>query len=386
MDTELWIVVWEKIMEKLKAVGAETTGLKKTAGKLAKERALEAQKNAQLGGNGKSTLGFPFTAVLGLVKNKLGLSQCKFAFAGAAPMTRECLEFFGAYDINVNEVYGMSECTGACSWSTDLAHTWGSVGYELSGTEVKILKEIDGSFVECPRARSIFEATEEEQGEICMRGRNIMMGYMCNSRLGEAHVNKILEKNAETIDEDGWLHSGDKGCIDVHGMLKITGRYKELIIGAGGENIAPVPIEDNLKKLLPAISNVMMVGDKRKFNVALVTLKVEGATGELPGGDRLTGDALKVSAESKTIGDAMSDPKFIEYLKQGFEATNNDGAVVVSNAAKIQKFTILPADFSVQTGELTATLKLKRSVVADKYHDAIEKIYASSEVYVNCFE
>lgn len=373
-------------MEKLKAVGAQTKGLKKNLGKRAKKRGLAAQKNMELGGSGKAALGFPFTKILGIVSTKLGLSECKFAFSGAAPMTRECLEFFGSYDINVNEVYGMSECTGACSWSTDVAHTWGSVGYELNGSEIKILKEVNGEYVECPRAKSIFSATDEEQGEVCMRGRNIMMGYMANPRLGEEHVQMIEKKNAGAIDENGWLHSGDKGCIDVNGMLKITGRYKELIIGAGGENIAPVPIEDNLKRLLPAISNVMMVGDKRKFNVALVTLKVEGATGELPGGDQLTGPALEVSAASTTIGEAMNDPVFIAHLTKGFEETNADPTVVVSNAAKIQKFTILPADFSVETGELTATLKLKRSVVADKYKDTIDKIYESSEVFVKCFD
>jgi long-chain-fatty-acid--CoA ligase ACSBG len=95
---------------------------------------------------------------------------------------------------------------------------------------------------------------------------------------GPAHVAEIEKKTKETVDAQGWLHSGDKGCMDNRGMFRVTGRYKELLIGAGGENIAPVPIEDSIKALCPAISNVMMVGDKMPFNCLLVTLK---ATGDL---------------------------------------------------------------------------------------------------------
>merc|ERR1712117_241136 len=100
---------------------------------------------------------------------------------------------------------------------------------------------------------------------------------MANERLGKEHMETVEKKNMEAIDEDGWLHSGDKGTKDIHGIVKITGRYKELIIGAGGENIAPVPIEDEMKRVCPAISNIVMIGDKRKFNVCLITLKAVGA-------------------------------------------------------------------------------------------------------------
>lgn len=151
-----------------------------------------------------------------------------------------------------------------------------------------------GSFVDCPRADDIFSPSEESQGEICFRGRHIMLGYMANPDLGEEHVAEIKKKNEEAIDKDGWLHSGDKGCMDARGMVKITGRYKELIVTAGGENIAPVPIEDNVKKLCGAISNIIMIGDKKKFNVAVVTLKAKGAEGEDPGTDELNGAALEL--------------------------------------------------------------------------------------------
>merc|ERR1719325_515124 len=133
------------------------------------------------------------------------------------------------------------------------------------------------------------------------------MGYMANPSFGPDHVKEIEEKNRAAIDKDGWLHSGDKGCIDANGMLRITGRYKELIIGAGGENIAPVPIEDNVKSLCPGISNFIMIGNQRKYNVALVTLKAKGATGEQPGTDDLDGAALSVSPGITTISKATED-------------------------------------------------------------------------------
>ena len=118
---------------------------------------------------------------------------------------------------------------------TDQAHVWGSVGSEFAGMEVRVLRKEGDSYVECPRAKDLFNPTEEEQGELCYRGRAIMIGYMSCPEIGDEA--EVVQKNKETIDENGWLHSGDKGCRDGRGMFKITGRFKELIIGAGGENM-----------------------------------------------------------------------------------------------------------------------------------------------------
>mmetsp|Transcript_21781 Transcript_21781/g.40766 ORF Transcript_21781/g.40766 Transcript_21781/m.40766 type:complete len:215 (+) Transcript_21781:3-647(+) len=205
------------------------------------------------------------------------------------------------------------------------------------------------------------------------------MGYMANPLLGEDHVEEIRKKNMEAIDEEGWLHSGDKGTISVNGMVRITGRYKELIIGSGGENIAPVAIEDYFKSICPAVSNIMMVGDHKKFNIALLTLKCEGATGELPGSNKLEGAA---AAYGKTIKDAVANQDLIGEITKALKATGKNGEVTPSNAAKIQKFTILPKDFSVVGEELTATLKLKRSVVESIYAKVIDAVYASDDVFV----
>merc|ERR1719267_447220 len=142
------------------------------------------------------------------------------------------------------------------------------------------------------------------------------MGYMACPDWDDEHRQEIQKKTDAAIDADGWLHSGDKGMITEAGMVKITGRYKELIIGEGGENIAPVPIEDQVKKACDGIAEVMMVGDKRKYNVALVTLKAKGANGEVPGSDQLDAGAARVNPEVQTISGAMKDKVWIEAIKK----------------------------------------------------------------------
>merc|ERR1712032_254665 len=230
--------------------------------------------------------------------------------------------------------------------------------------------------VEVPRcAANAKVVPEDQQGEICFRGRHIMMGYMANASFGPEHVNEIEEKNRAAIDREGWLHSGDKGCIDADGMLRITGRYKELIIGAGGENIAPVPVEENIKLLCPALANVMMVGDNRKYNVVLVTLQAEGSTGELPGNDNLAGVATAVNPSVKTISQAMQDPVWKQYVQNAIDQTNANPTVCQNNAWKVQRFAIVPRDFSIQTGEFTATLKLRRSVAEEIWAKLIDSMY-----------
>merc|ERR1712050_619538 len=195
-------------------------------------------------------------------------------------------------------------------------------------------------------------------------------------------ISSIEKKNAETIDAEGWLHSGDKGIKTNKGMLKITGRYKELIIGEGGEDIAPVPIEDSVKGLCDGIAECMMIGDKRKYNVALVTLKAVGANGEVPGTDDLDAAAKNVNPDVQTISGAMKDQKWIQTVTKAITQTNSNGKVVPNNAAKIQKFCILPENFSEEKNQLTPTKKLKRKAVETMYSKMIDKMYATDGVYV----
>jgi long-chain-fatty-acid--CoA ligase ACSBG len=306
----------------------------------------------------------------------LGLDQCKIFLTGAAPISIDTLEYFGQLGMQIQNCYGMSESSGITTMTSPDRNTFGTVGHGLTGLETKIFKEgPNGENVDVPRSTVGKNATEDQQGEICYRGRHIMMGYMANPSFGGDHVAELQEKTAGAIDKHGWLHSGDKGCIDTHGMLRITGRYKELIIGAGGENIAPVPVEENIKQICPALSNVMMVGDNRKYNVALITLQADGSTGELPGNDNLTGVALNVSPGVTTISAAMKDPTWQKYIQNAIEQTNSNPGVCQNNAWKIQRFAILPRDFSIQTGEFTATLKLRRSVADEMWKDVVDSLY-----------
>jgi len=380
-------LVWEKIADQIRALGAQVTGLQRKAADWAKGLALEYARGTQLGEEGSVPWGFTAAKgiVLSKIKARLGLDECKFGFTGAAPIRVDTLEFFGSLGLSINEVYGMSECTGACTASTDQAHQWGSCGWELPGVEVKAFI-VDPSNLnskeECKRAPDLTDTDEKYQGELCFRGRNIMMGYMACPDLGPAHLQEIRKKTAETIDDEGWLHSGDKGMITAQGMIKITGRYKELIIGEGGENIAPVPIEDVVKKTCDGIAEVMMVGDRRKYNIALVTLKAVGANGESPGTDKLDAGAKRVNPEVHTISAAIADKLWIDTVTKAITAANKNGKVCPNNAFKIQKFTILPTNFSEEAGELTPTKKLKRKVVETKFAAIIEKIYNSEGTYI----
>jgi len=380
-------LVWEKIADRIRAVGAQTTGVKKRLADWAKGLGLEYAQNCQLGGSGQQPMGYGLCnkLVLSQIKANLGLDACKFGFTGAAPIRVDTLEYFGSLGLNINEVYGMSECVGACTFSVGAAHAWGSCGWEIPGVEVKafIVDPTDlNKKEECPPAPDLDSTEECFQGELCFRGRTIMMGYMAQPDMGPQHVQEITKKTAETIDSEGWLHSGDKGMITEQGMVKITGRYKELIIGEGGENIAPVPIEDHVKKMCDGVAEVMMVGDKRKYNVALVTLKAKGANGEVPGTDALDAGAARLNPEVATISAALDDKAWIDAITKAVKSASDNGKVCPNNAFKIQKFTILPTNFSEQENELTPTKKLKRKVVEAKYAAMIDKMYKSDGMYV----
>ncbi len=379
--------VWEKIEEKLIAVGANVKGVKRKLANAAKRKALAYNEEKQIGHSGSVPVGLGLArkVILNKVKERLGLDQCLLGYSGAAPLKLTTQRFFAALDISICELYGMSETTGLATLTGPDKMLWGSCGYAMTGCEVAIFKVDPDNINNKTRVKpapSIYQPAEEFQGEVCFRGRNVMLGYLANPAFGKEHVDDIIKKNAQVIDNEGWLHSGDKGTMDVNNMFAITGRYKELIKGAGGENIAPVPIEDHILKSFRGLSNVIMVGDKRKFNIALVTLKADGATGELPGTNKLDKSVLDIAPGVETIEQASKDPVWIKAITDAITKTNKNGLVCPSNAASVQKFSILPFDFSVVTEELTPTLKLKRGVVEKKYAKTIEAIYESEATYV----
>lgn len=340
--------VWEKFAEAMQAAGKNVTGLKKTISTFMKGKCSVEYEASQIG----ATTGHPFLG--GFAKSfmrkkahsRIGLDQARVCLTGAAPIMKHTLDYFGSIGIHILEVYGMSENTGPQNVCKPDYFKAGTCGLTIPGTEVK-LDHVKGR-------------DKEGEGEICFRGRHIMMGYLNN-----------MAKTQESIDQDGWLHSGDVGYIDPKtNLLSITGRIKELIITAGGENIAPVPVEDAIKSFCPAISNIMMIGDKRKYNTALITLR------QVPDGEgfteKLFGTSLEVNPSVTTVKEAQKDSKWAAYIQEGIDKYNK---TAVSNAQRIQKFKILDTDFSVPGGELTGTQKLKRNVVTEKYASVIESMY-----------
>lgn len=339
--------VWEKFYDSLMEVGRSTGGLKKVMSTWAKSKGALKTEEAQYGksGNLPSYFGCAKSIVLSKIHDAIGLNECKLCFVGAAPISTDILRYFGSLDIPIYELFGQSECTGP--HTTNFLGQWkiGSIGKVMSGTSTKVV---------------------ESNKEYCYKGRHVFMGYM-----------KMPDKTAETIDAEGWLHSGDVATEDSDGFWSITGRIKELIITAGGENVAPVLIEDCIKRELPCISNVMVIGDKRKYLTALITLKTEmDEESGLPL-SKLIGDSKRLGAEfgssSTTWEEASEDEVWMNKIEEGIKKANT---FAISNAQKVQKFKIV-ADFSEKGGELTPTLKLKRSVTNDKHSEIIESMYSS---------
>jgi len=342
--------------DKLQEVGKATKGIKKKLSTWAKGQAMAYWEGQEYNTDKPFHSHFSWwlaQILLHKVHAALGFDRCEAFYVGAAPLELKVFKYFSSLNIPIMELFGQSECTGPHTINHPGAFKFGSVGRPLLGTESMI---------------------DETTGELCYRGRHIFAGYM-----------GMPEKTRETIDADGWLHSGDVAKIDddhhpdipkPSGFVFITGRIKELIITAGGENVPPVLIEEHVKDALPAISNVMVIGDKRKFLTALLCLQVEVDADGAPT-DRLAGHALdtgkEIGSDAKTTREAREDPKWQAYLDDGIKKANE---MVTSRAQRIGKWSLLDTDFSEKGGELTPTLKLKRSVTAEKYGAVIEKMYA----------
>jgi long-chain acyl-CoA synthetase len=248
------------------------------------------------------------------------------AVTGAAPIAREILEFFYACGVPVMEGYGMTETATVATSSTPEEHKFGTVGRPLPGVEVKIA----------------------DDGEILIAGANIFQGYYKNADASFGAV------------EDGWLHTGDLGSIDEDGYLSITGRKKDIIITAGGKNLTPANIENDLKQSR-WISQAVMHGDRRPYPVILVTLDEEEV---VPWAE---GQGLPTDVAS-----LANEPKVHELVQAEVDRANSHYAQV----EQVKKFAILDHDFSQETGELTPSLKVKRNVVNEKYADLLDGLYS----------
>ena len=249
----------------------------------------------------------------------------RHAVSGAAPIAKEILEFFWAAGVPVLEGYGMTETATAATVCTIEEHKFGTVGRPFPGVEIKIA----------------------DDGEVLIKGPNIFQGYYKNADASFGSV------------EQGWLHTGDLGSLDEDGYLSITGRKKDIIITAGGKNITPANLENDLKQCR-WISQAVMHGDQRPYPVVLVTLDEEEIAAYASEHD-LPQDTSKLCDE----------PRVREMIAEQVERANRRYAPV----EQVKRFAILPNDLSQETGELTPTLKVKRNVVAEKYAEVLNSLY-----------
>jgi long-chain acyl-CoA synthetase len=265
--------------------------------------------------------------VYGKLRAALG-GNCIAAVSGGAPLGERLGHFFRGIGVTIYEGYGLTETTAGVTVNRPGAIKIGTVGRPIPGGTVKIA----------------------DDGEILLRGDNIFRGYWKNEKA-----------TAEVLEDDGYFHTGDIGELDDDGFLKITGRKKELIVTAGGKNVAPAVLEDRLRGH-PLVSQCMVVGDNRPFIACLVTIDPEA----LPQWKREHG-----KPESAQVEDLVDDPDLQAEVQKAVDEANK----AVSRAEAIRKFRILSVDFTEEGGQMTPTLKLKRNVVSKDFAAEIEALY-----------
>ena len=251
--------------------------------------------------------------VFSKLKPGLGLGKARILVSGAAPIAPEVLQFLASLDLPVREVYGQSEDTGPTSFNLPGKTKFGTVGPKVPGVDVKIAPD----------------------GEILVKGPNVFLGYL-----------KEPEATAEVL-IDGWLHSGDLGEFDADGYLKITGRKKEILITAGGKNISPKNIEGAIKNH-PLVGEAVVIGDRRKYLTALVALDPEATA--------------RFVAEHAVAGAPESSSVVRAEIQRAIDEVN----ATLARVETVKKFVLLGAPLSIDKGELTPTLKVKRRIVENE--------------------
>lgn len=320
--------VWERFHAGVTARLGEATGARAKIAEWAQGVGRKAWALKHQGQEPSGMLGFQYKLADRLVFSKLkpalGMTKMRHCISGAAPIQPEILEFFSGLDIPIYEVYGQSEDCGPTSTNRPGATKYGTVGQAWPGVEVKIA----------------------DDDEILVRGKNVFMGYYKNQEA----TNKDLQ--------NGWLHSGDLGKKDADGYLSIIGRKKEIMITAGGKNIAPKNIEAALKNG-DLIAEAVLIADRRKFVSALLTLEPEALA--------------KFAEENGISGDNLHEhPQVVAEVQKGVDEKCN---AHFARVEQVRKFTILPRQFTVEDGELTPTQKIKRRIIDKNWEKEIEGMY-----------
>ena len=293
-------------------------------------------------------IGLKIPGLSSLLKKKLkaaaGFSNTRFAISGAAPINPDILQLFQQLGIPLFEGYGMTENTAGATLNYHGNNKIGSVGRAVIDTEVKIASD----------------------GEVLIRGDHVMKGYYNNQ-----------EATDETI-IDGWLHTGDVGKIDDDGFLFITGRMKEIYVSSSGKNVAPLVIEETMKSI-PLVSQCYLVGDGRKFCSALITLDMGIILRDKLNIDpnSIPKDPIKQNEMIVDKGSALSDFTNSEEVFNEIKEKIDEMNLKFSSPEQIKKFTILSRDFSIDDGELTPTLKIRRKIINDNWAAEIDNMYSS---------
>jgi len=270
--------------------------------------------------------------VYGKLRHALG-GGMRLAFSGGGPLGVRLTHFFDGIGVRIFEGYGLTETSPTLTLNRPGSWRPGTVGRPLAGTTIRIA----------------------DDGEVLAQGPQVFAGYWRNP-----------EATRETIDAEGWFHTGDIGELDDDGFLRITGRKKELIVTAAGKNVAPAPLEDRLRAH-PLVSQAVVLGDERPFIAALITID----------GDAYHHWAHEAGVGATTVAEAVDHPD----LRAAVQAAVDEANRSVSRAESIREFVILPHDLTIDAGELTPTLKVRRSVVHGRYQDAIDSIYNSRVVH-----
>jgi long-subunit acyl-CoA synthetase (AMP-forming) len=326
--------VWEKLMAALQAgIAAEPDEAKRKSTEKAIELGLRKVRLEQRGEPVPDDLREAWeradAQIFSAIRGRLGFDRCESYIMGAAPAPLELLEFFAAIGIPICEVWGMSELSSIVTMVPSDRLKFGTVGKALPGMELKLA----------------------DDGELLARGPLVMAGYR-----------NWPEKTRETINSDGWLHTGDIAEIDDEGFVRIVDRKKELIINAAGKNMSPANIEQQLKSGSPLIGQAIAIGDRRPYNVALIVLDPDVA-GSFAASRGLADPSLEAMA---------SEPLVLEEVASGVERANSH----LSRVEQIKRFRVLPCDWPPAGDELTPTMKLKRRPIAQKYAAEIEELYA----------
>ncbi len=290
----------------------------------------EKYVNAKTKGKISGGLNFKYNLATKLVFSKLQQrvgGRLRFFVSGGAPLPKEIAEFFYKAGILILEGYGLTETSPVITVNREEQFKFGSVGPAVPGVEVKIA----------------------DDSEILTRGPHVMKGYYKNP-----------EATAESIDKEGWLHTGDIGILDKEGMLYITDRKKNILVTSGGKNVTPATIE-NLLITSPYIEQVMVIGDKRNYLTALI----------VPSFPALQKYADENGISYSNVKELLTNDKIYAALDADVQNLTKD----LARFEQVKKFTLMPKEFNIEDGELTPTLKVKRKVVSEKYADVINQMY-----------